>query len=71
MKISCNICKEKFEPRKENKYVVSRTNFITKAAEYCDAFDCPFCGCQTVVGSRLKRVGCKEESDSEEIMSVR
>jgi hypothetical protein len=67
MSITCKVCKSEFQPMRENRYTVKKRNFFTKMAEYWDAFDCPWCGCQNVVGNRLKRVDQSgfEESDDD------
>lgn len=53
--IKCKVCKKRFSPKKENKYIVQEiptvTNVFTGTKAF-EAFDCPKCGCQNIVGIR-------------------
>lgn len=65
-KIECEVCGNKFIPRKENKYMVkdrmvtggvqSALNGQYSEAKKYDAFDCEVCGCQIIAKERLKQV---------------
>lgn len=58
----CQCCDHTFTPNKEMHYVVKETPkpCIIKLGEpgttQYDAFDCPQCGCQIIVGERLRPV---------------
>lgn len=65
-KLECNVCGNKFIPKKENKYVVE-DRLITGGLQAAvagqseipkryDVFDCNICGCQVVAEERMKRV---------------
>lgn len=51
-KQTCKVCGNKFELKKENRYTASRRESIFCIPTYYDAFDCPVCGCQNIVGVR-------------------
>lgn len=58
-KYRCKICKGVFMLKAENHYTAEkseRSGFALLAngagTTYFDAFDCPFCGCQNIVGIR-------------------
>lgn len=64
MKIRCKVCNARFQPAKEKMYIVredSETGLsgaISKKEEKLyEAFDCPVCGCQKLVGVRLRQIG--------------
>lgn len=61
MKIRCNVCKKKFEPKKENMYFAhepqSMAESLTKIPYIYECFDCPTCGHQIKVSVRMK--GCE------------
>lgn len=50
----CEICGNRFRLLAKNRYeIVKRPtglNCLTQAAVYFNAFDCPHCGCQNVIG---------------------
>lgn len=50
----CNICGRRFRLLAKNRYEVVRRaaglNFLTQGTVYYNAFDCPYCGCQNIVG---------------------
>lgn len=51
--ITCRVCNAKFLPQKENRYIAEQTTLsfrdgMTRVAR--EAFDCPVCGCQNLVG---------------------
>ena len=58
--IQCNACKAKFQPNTEFHYVAkskSRSNPLYIADELLhDAYDCPLCGSQIILGERLERL---------------
>lgn len=58
----CNICHRFFKLKAENKYLVftNPTNVFKKVTVY-EAFDCPWCGCQNLVGIREIRMDEVEE----------
>ena len=59
--IHCKICKWRFELKKPNRYTAVKTEsfFPLKSVLY-DAFDCPHCGCQNIVGIRESEVKSNE-----------
>ena len=50
----CNVCGRRFKLLAKNRYEVVRKpaglNCLTEATTYYNAFDCPHCGCQNIVG---------------------
>lgn len=50
----CNVCGRRFRLLAKNRYEVEKvpTGFecLTKKVTYFNAFDCPHCGCQNIVG---------------------
>lgn len=59
--IHCKICKRRFGLKKEIRYTAVRAEsiFPIKSVLY-DAFDCPHCGCQNIVGIRESEVKINE-----------
>lgn len=62
-KMMCEICSSEFTPEEIGKnHYIARDNVviglaaITKTTEYklYDAFDCPFCKCQNIIGERKR-----------------
>lgn len=58
--MKCKICNKKFELLKENRYMVTNENLkeISKIglSNVFEAFDCPYCGCQNIVGNRYMNI---------------
>lgn len=52
--MKCKICGKRFELRKENRYdaidIPVGLDCLTQPSIYYNAFDCPYCGCQNIVG---------------------
>ena len=52
----CKVCGKKLTLRSDLRYEVTRTpvgfNCLTEGPITYDAFDCPKCGCQNIVGIR-------------------
>ena len=50
----CNVCGRKFRLFAKNRYEVVRypvgLHCLTEGKVYYNAFDCPHCGCQNIVG---------------------
>lgn len=50
----CNTCGRRFRLLAKNRYEVMKTpvglNMLTQGTVYYNAFDCPHCGCQNIVG---------------------
>ena len=50
----CNICGRRFRLLARDRYEVVRRpaglNCLTEGTVYYNAFDCPHCGCQNIVG---------------------
>ena len=59
--IHCKICKRRFELKKSCRYTTSEVEsiFLVEALLH-DAFDCPHCGCQNIVGIRESEVKSNE-----------
>lgn len=55
-KIKCGVCGKRFVPDKEQRYTAGKVSAglsrLTTPYTYYDAFDCPQCGCQIIVGVR-------------------
>lgn len=58
--IQCSVCKAKMQPNAELHYVAissKRTNpFYTSEEALYDAYDCPLCGSQIILGQRLEKL---------------
>lgn len=51
--MKCKVCGRFIRLKKENKYIVKREGIAPfTTTGYFDAFDCPKCGCQIVIGRR-------------------
>lgn len=52
--MKCKVCGKRFVLFAHNRYVVMVApvgmNLLTQKTEYYNAFDCPHCGCQNIVG---------------------
>jgi len=67
----CNVCSKRFRLLKENRYEVVKSpvglNRLTQGTIYYNAFDCPHCGCQNIVGVVEKgKVKSESEEDDDE-----
>lgn len=62
-KVKCKVCGNKFEALAINRYTARK--FCFPSVTLHDAFDCPICGCQCIVGIREETVGIKEDTDNE------
>ncbi len=52
-KIKCRVCGNEIELKKENRYTGIERNML--GPDFLrDCYDCPVCGCQSVVNNRLK-----------------
>lgn len=60
----CKVCGRRFQLLKKNRYEVKKApvgfNCLTEGTVYYNAFDCPFCGCQNIVGT-IEKSNIKEE----------
>ena len=64
-RISCKVCSFKFVPYAEKRYEVCKHGIAAIAGNSVfEAFDCPLCGCQNIVGIRELRY--EEPEDDEE-----
>lgn len=67
----CNVCGRKFKLLAKNRYEVvnkpAGLNWLTEATVYYNAFDCPHCGCQNIVGVLEKVIvgGVEEQPGAE------
>lgn len=54
----CNVCGRRFRLLAKNRYEVFKSpvglNCLTEGTVYSNAFDCPHCGCQNIVGAFVK-----------------
>jgi transcription elongation factor Elf1 len=68
----CNVCGRRFRLRAKNRYeVVKRPvglNCLTQETVYFNAFDCPHCGCQNIVGviEKVNRIDNEEQPQESE-----
>lgn len=67
----CNVCGRRFKLHAENRYEVVKHpvgfECLTQRTIYYNAFDCPHCGCQNIVGVVEKtKVESKNEADEDE-----
>lgn len=53
-KIRCKVCKCKFFPTKGIRKTVLEKGGLMDIGKLYDAYDCPACGCQIVVGQRFR-----------------
>lgn len=64
----CNICGKRFRLLKSNRYEVVKSpvglNCLTQGITYYNAFDCPHCGCQNIVGV-IEKGKIESETESE------
>lgn len=51
---ACERCGRKLDLKKEDRYTVIGGKILHPV--YFGAFDCPYCGCQNVVGVRMNRL---------------
>ena len=62
----CNVCGRRFRLLAKNRYEVVVTpvglNCLTQGTVYYNAFDCPRCGCQNIVGV-IEKVNIKDIKD--------
>ena len=59
--IQCKACKAKFQPNTEFHYVAKSRRLIAEFSDVTelvlhDAYDCPLCGAQIILGERLERL---------------
>ena len=55
--MKCNVCGHEFEPKKESRYLASKTDWQLIGGEQTrdyECFDCPVCGCQIVAQERFR-----------------
>ena len=55
--MKCNVCGHEFTPKKEDRYVATKTECRLIggiATTMHDCFDCPECGCQIVAQERYE-----------------
>ena len=54
--MKCKVCGKRFKAIKENRYEVVKhpegLQVLTQSSTTYEAFDCPKCGCQNIVGVR-------------------
>lgn len=62
----CRACGRRFRMLAKNRYNVCvrpvGINCLTQGVTHYEAFDCPKCGCQNIVGVREEKDEPKEES---------
>lgn len=72
-KIKCKVCGNEFAPNVDSHYV-SRDKAVTgfkaisgsEEVTLYDTFDCPYCGCQAVVGERKRGYNQGSRRDKED-----
>ena len=69
--IKCSVCGNEFEALAVNRYTAREIAglFSFTSATLYDAFDCPRCGCQCIVGARKEAVPCSKEDEDNEVQS--
>lgn len=69
--LECKCCKEKFNAKAEKHYI-ARDNDVCgivlnrEEPTLYDAFDCPKCGCQIIIGERKRPYIAPKEEDNDE-----
>ena len=58
--LTCKMCGEEFRPHKDHRYTVVKYQGLFL---FFDAIDCPHCGCQMILGERMKEVSNESETD--------
>lgn len=62
----CSVCGRRFRLLAKNRYEVAKSpvglNCLTQGTVYYNAFNCPHCGCQNIVGV-LEKVNVKDIED--------
>lgn len=58
MKVKCDVCRNKIFPKKEYEVEESRGALASLSGipDRFDAMDCPKCGCQIILGKRIRTV---------------
>lgn len=66
--VVCHVCGMAFNPSPERRYTVKEKDGIGAIVgnTYYDAFDCPHCGCQNIVGLRLDPIFVKPAEEDED-----
>lgn len=67
-KHTCNVCGHKYELKAENRYTACQNKGLSEMfvpAVLYDAFDCPKCGCQNIVGVREERLVVAKEGEED------
>ena len=70
----CSVCGRRFRLLANNRYEVADSPVglegLTRGTVYYNAFDCPYCGCQNIVGvvekARVKDFENDPQTESEE-----
>jgi len=61
----CSVCGRRFRLLAKNRYEVVKSpvgfNCLTQGTVYYNAFDCPYCGCQNIVGVVEEKVKVNED----------
>lgn len=65
-KLRCKVCELDFIPTKESHYEAIKSGGMFIIPARFDAFDCPQCGCQIIVGERYKAVTQKGEDNEDQ-----
>lgn len=69
-KIKCKVCKTRFAGTKENLYLATEKTAVlgalTTPAKTFECFDCPKCGCQNAVNTRMAAVAEPGDDKEEE-----
>lgn len=56
--MKCIVCGKRFNPKKAQRYEVSEYTvglFTPKTTKITECFDCPRCGCQNAVNTRIPK----------------
>lgn len=64
-KLKCKVCKNKFKPKRKRMYIAKDVTSIVFSSVFLrECHDCPRCGCQNVLNTRLDRYEPKEKEEA-------
>lgn len=65
--LTCKVCGEEFRPHKDHRYTAVKHQGLFIPPLFFDAIDCPYCGCQAILGDRLDAVFTEDDEDDEDL----
>ena len=71
--MKCTVCGKRFNPKKTQRYEVSpetdvgilESLFKSETTKIIECFDCPRCGCQNAVNTRIPKLPDKSYDDGD------